>query len=106
MSTERFVCFLRPLALTCRKIEPIICDEHALSSELGRFDEAIAECERILRLNPNYPLAHYHLGQAYERKGQQVQARSVYEQFLQIWKTADTDIPEVVAVKQKRINQS
>ncbi len=38
--------------------------------ELGRLDEAAAEYERILRLNPNYPLAQYHLAQAYERKGQ------------------------------------
>lgn len=73
--------------------------------ELGRLDDAISEYERILRLNPNYPLAYYHLGQAFERKGQQDQARSAYEQFLQIWKTADADIPEVVAVKQKLTNQ-
>jgi tetratricopeptide (TPR) repeat protein len=69
--------------------------------ELGRLDEAIAEYERILRLNPNYPLAHYHLGQAYERKGQREQARTAYERFLEIWKHADPDIPEVVAAKQR-----
>ena len=69
--------------------------------ELGRLDEAIAEYERILRLNPNYPLAYYHLGQAYERKGQQDRARSAYQQFLQIWQMADADIPELATVKQK-----
>jgi tetratricopeptide (TPR) repeat protein len=68
--------------------------------QLGRTDEAIAEYERILRLNPNYPLAHYHLAQAYERKGEKEQARRYYEQFLQIWKDADADIPEVIAAKQ------
>src|SRR5204862_221877 len=67
--------------------------------ELGRLDEAIAEYERILKLNPNYPLVHYHLGQAYERKGQQDQARVVYERFLQVWKDPDADIPEVVRVR-------
>jgi predicted Zn-dependent protease len=36
---------------------------------LGQLDDAIAEYERILQLNPNYPLVHYHLAQAYERKG-------------------------------------
>ena len=30
---------------------------------LGRNDEAIAEYERILKINPHYPLAHYHLAQ-------------------------------------------
>ena len=67
--------------------------------ELGRLDEAIAEYERILKLNPNYPLVHYHLAQVYERKGQKDQARAEYERFLQVWKDADTDIPEVVAAR-------
>ncbi len=67
--------------------------------ELGRLDEAIAEYERILRLNPSYPLAHYHLGQAYERKGEGEKARAAYEQFLRIWRDADADIPEVVGAK-------
>jgi tetratricopeptide (TPR) repeat protein/DNA-binding winged helix-turn-helix (wHTH) protein len=67
--------------------------------ELGRLDEAIAEYERILKLNPNYPLVHYHLARAYERKGQRDQARAEYQQFLQVWKDADSDVPEVVNAK-------
>jgi len=63
---------------------------------LERLDDAIAEYERILKLNPNYPLVHYHLAQAYERKGQQDQARAEYERFLQVWKDANADIPEMV----------
>jgi len=64
---------------------------------LGRFDEAIAEYDRILKLNPNYPLARYHLAQIYERKNQPDRARAEYEHFLQVWKVADADIPEVLA---------
>ncbi len=63
--------------------------------ELGRADEAVAEYERILKINPHYPLAHYHLGQAYERKGERQQARAAYQRFLQVWQDADADIPEV-----------
>src|SRR5262249_34321960 len=63
--------------------------------EQGRADEAIAEYERILKINSRYPLAAYHLAQAYERKGDRVQARAAYEQFLRVWQEADTDIPEV-----------
>ncbi len=33
--------------------------------ETGRLDEAIAEYERILGVNPNYPLARFHLARAY-----------------------------------------
>jgi tetratricopeptide (TPR) repeat protein/DNA-binding winged helix-turn-helix (wHTH) protein len=69
--------------------------------ELRRYDEAIAEYQRILKLNPNYPLVHYHLAQAYERKGQSDQARAEYQQFLQVWKDADADVPEVVAAKKR-----
>jgi tetratricopeptide (TPR) repeat protein/DNA-binding winged helix-turn-helix (wHTH) protein len=69
--------------------------------ELGRLDEAIVEYERILRLNPNYPLAQYHLAQAYERQGKQDQARAAYERFLQIWKDADADLPEVITARQR-----
>jgi tetratricopeptide (TPR) repeat protein/DNA-binding winged helix-turn-helix (wHTH) protein len=64
--------------------------------ELGRFDEAIAEFERILKINPRYPLAHYGLGLAYEGKRQSESARKSYEQFLTVWAMADSDIPEVL----------
>ena len=67
--------------------------------ELGRYDEAIAEYERILRLNPNYPLARYHLAQAYEKKGLRDQALVEYGHFLQIWKDADPDIPQLVRAR-------
>jgi len=65
----------------------------------GKLDDAIAEYERILKLNPNYPLVHYHLAQAYERRGQPDRARAEYEQFLQVWKDADGDVPEIVGAK-------
>ena len=68
---------------------------------LGRLDEAIAEYRRILRLNPNYPLAQYRLAQAYRRKGETEQARTAYERFLQIWKGADSDIAEVADAKKE-----
>jgi tetratricopeptide (TPR) repeat protein len=68
---------------------------------LGRLDEAIAEYRRILRLNPNYPLAQYHLACAFRRKGETEQAPAAYERFLQIWKGADADIPEVADAKKE-----
>jgi len=41
----------------------------------------------------------YHLGQAYERKGQSDQARADDERFLQVWKDADADLPEVIRAR-------
>ena len=69
--------------------------------ELGHVDEAIAEYERILKINPNYPLAHYHLGQAYERKGNREQARAAYQRFLQVWRAADPDVPEILSTRRR-----
>lgn len=40
----------------------------------------------------------------YERQGKPAQARAAYERFLQIWKDADPDIPEVVAAKARVAN--
>jgi len=67
--------------------------------ELGRPDEAIAEFERVLAINPNYPLARYHLAEAHRMKGQQAEAVANYRAFLEIWKGADPDIPEVVQAR-------
>ena len=68
--------------------------------ELGRWDEAIREYERLIALNPNYALLHYYVGKAYEEKRQGESTRAAYGKFLAIWKNADEDIPEVIAAKQ------
>ncbi len=72
--------------------------------ELGHNDEAIAEYERVLKINPHYPLAHYHLGQAYEHKNDGAKARAAYEQFLVSWKDADADIPAVIDAKARLLH--
>ena len=54
--------------------------------ELGHVDEAIAEYECILKINPHYPLSHFQLGQAYER-------------FLQDWQEAEADASEIQQAK-------
>ena len=69
--------------------------------ETSRWDEAIAEYERILKINPHYPLVSYHLGQAYERKGETARARAAYADFLQSWREAEADIPEIIEAKQR-----
>jgi tetratricopeptide (TPR) repeat protein len=69
--------------------------------ELEKWDEAIAEYHRILSRNPNYPFAHYRLGQAYERKGDDDRARAEYAEFINQWKNADPDIPEVIDAKRR-----
>jgi tetratricopeptide (TPR) repeat protein len=72
--------------------------------ESGQLDEAINEYQRLLNLNPNYPLARYHLGQAYTRKGESERARAEYLGFLETWKNADADLPEVMESKKRYAN--
>jgi tetratricopeptide (TPR) repeat protein len=69
--------------------------------QLGKLDEAIGEYQRILSLNPKYPFARYHLGQAYERRGDQALALAQYAEFINTWKNADPDIPEMVDAKKR-----
>ncbi|MDQ3821281.1 MAG: tetratricopeptide repeat protein [Acidobacteriota bacterium] len=88
----------RPLIWDIDSLEDCLANAYL---ELGRFEEAVSEYERILRLNPNYPLAHYHLAQAYERTGNVDRARDEYSRFLQIWETADTDLQEVLTARAK-----
>lgn len=88
----------RPLIWDIDPLEDCLANAYL---ELDRLDEAIAEYQRILKLNPDYPLVHYHLAQAYERKGLRDQARREYDLFLQVWKEADADIPEVISARKE-----
>ncbi len=69
--------------------------------QLGRVEEAIAEYERLLKLNPHWAPALYALGQAYDHKGEGDKARAAYQRFLQVWREADANIPEILAARQR-----
>lgn len=69
---------------------------------LGRYHESIAEYNRILDLDPNYPLVHYHLAEAYRRLGDERHEQSEYRAFLQSWQAAD-NLP---AVQETRLQLS
>jgi hypothetical protein len=67
--------------------------------------EAAAEFQKILDhrgLVLNQPigaLAHLGLGRAYVLQGDTVKAKAVYQDFLTLWKDADTDIPVLQQAK-------
>lgn len=69
--------------------------------ELGMNREAIAEYQRILGLNPNYPLAYFHLGQAYLNLHDRQDAAAAFHHFLDANPTADQDSPQVIEARRE-----
>jgi DNA-binding winged helix-turn-helix (wHTH) protein/tetratricopeptide (TPR) repeat protein len=67
--------------------------------------EAVAEFGEILRLRTRYPedpacaLAQLGLARSYVLADDKVQGRAAYEQFLTLWKDADSDIPILIEAK-------
>jgi tetratricopeptide (TPR) repeat protein len=66
---------------------------------MHRGNDAAAEFQRILDhrgLNGNSPLgalAHLQIGRAYAMSGDPAKAHAAYQDFFQLWKDADPDIP-------------
>jgi hypothetical protein len=46
----------------------------------------------IVGVDPIGALAHLQLGRAYVLSGNRAKARSAYQEFLSLWKSADTDV--------------
>jgi eukaryotic-like serine/threonine-protein kinase len=67
--------------------------------EAGRSEEAATQFQKVLDhrgivlADPISALAHLQLGRAYSLSGDNVRAKSAYEDFLLLWKDADPDIP-------------
>ena len=74
----------------------------------GDIDRAISEYERLIVVDPKrkerylvHPTYHYRLGILYEQKGQKNKAVKEYRKFLQLWKDADPDWPELEDAKKR-----
>lgn len=78
----------------------------------GNPDMAVSKYEEIVH-NPNqlgweaqeyWIKAKYILGKIHEEKGNREQAVKYYQEFLDIWKEADPDLPELIDAKARMIN--
>jgi len=76
--------------------------------EKGEIDKAILEYEKLVDPDPNKrnnflirPTWRYELAKLYEEKELRTKAVEQYEKFLDIWKNADADQPELVDAKKR-----
>jgi tetratricopeptide (TPR) repeat protein len=74
----------------------------------GDIDAAISEYERLTTFDPSrpernwiHPKNHLRLAELYEQKGLKSRAIDSYKKFLEIWKDADPEIPEVIEAKKR-----
>jgi tetratricopeptide (TPR) repeat protein len=74
----------------------------------GALDSAIVAYEQLLKIDTSStdrrlidPRLHYRLALACERAGRPEQARAEYRRFLEIWKDADNDRPELQQAKKR-----
>jgi tetratricopeptide (TPR) repeat protein len=68
--------------------------------ELNRPAEAATYFHRGLMLTPNRPKLIFGIARAAEIQGDSGTARKRYEEFLTIWKTADSDRPELAKARE------
>jgi serine/threonine protein kinase/Tfp pilus assembly protein PilF len=74
----------------------------------GDIDKAISEYEKLTSFDPSrpernwiHPKSYFRLAELYEKKGMKEQAIEKYERFLDFWKNADPENPEVVEAKKR-----
>jgi len=89
--------------------ETLVDDSIALTYlESGNADKAIEKYKEFIEKDflgyeaqEAWILAHYQLGILFEKKGDAAEAAKYYERFLEFWKDADPDIPEVDDAKKR-----
>jgi tetratricopeptide (TPR) repeat protein len=65
----------------------------------GKFSEARATYAKVLSKRPRSGFALYGIALAWDRQGDKQQAAKAYREFLEAWRHADLDFPQVREAK-------
>lgn len=67
----------------------------------GQLDKAVAVHKEMLRIYGGHALSHYELGQIYEQMKRPAEAKREYAQFLEMWSSADKDLPQYIDARKR-----
>lgn len=91
---------LAPIVYHIEWFEDVLADGYAAA---GKYELAMREYERVLRLQPHLARTRFGFARALERAGHPGRAREEYGRFLELWRDADQDIP-AIAIARERVN--
>ncbi len=66
----------------------------------GRWTDARDAYQALLDARPRSGHAVYGIAQSYELAGDKANARAAYKEFLEAWRTADNDLPQIQHARQ------
>ena len=67
----------------------------------GRFEEAVAVHEELLKVYGGHALSHYHLGVIYQDMERPQDASREFTRFLEMWSEADEGLPQLVDARHR-----
>jgi tetratricopeptide (TPR) repeat protein len=68
--------------------------------QAGLYDESIQASRQAIGMNPHFALSYRDLGIAYRAQGDKKRCQEALGKFLELWKDADADDPEVKEARQ------
>jgi len=69
--------------------------------EAGQIEKATEIHEELLRIFSGHALSHYELGKLYEEMNRPDDAKREYARFLEMWREADEDLPQLEDAKMR-----
>ena len=81
---------------------PVLESVAAAHIRAGRFDDAIAAYEMVLKNRPKSGFAYLGVARVHAKTGDRPRAAETYKQFATSWTNADQDLPQLKEAAQWR----